>query len=113
MSRLWASKIKSATDAMMVVEKFLEPDDDPAFPACVDRLVAGLTGAQTAEEIDLVRITNWFDHKKSMGTIHPNASPQMGGLGSIRNSDLCCHKLFLGGWPPMAFLSGGQRASIM
>ncbi len=47
----------------MAPETFAEPDDDPAFLACVDRIIAGLIGRHRPEELYLVRIANWFDHK--------------------------------------------------
>lgn len=47
----------------MAPETFAEPDDDPAFLACVDRMIAGLVERHSPEEIYLVRIVNWFDHK--------------------------------------------------
>ncbi len=47
----------------MVPETFAEPDDDPSFLACVDRIIAGLVERHTPEEIYLIRIANWFDHK--------------------------------------------------
>jgi len=47
----------------MTPETFAEPDDDPAFLACVDRLIAGLVEHHAPEEVYLVRIANWFDYK--------------------------------------------------
>jgi hypothetical protein len=42
---------------------FPEPDDDPAFLNCVDRIIAAVIDRQAPEELYLVRIANWFDHK--------------------------------------------------
>ncbi len=47
----------------MTPETFPEPDDDPAFLNCVDRIIAGLIDHQAPEELYLIRIANWFDHK--------------------------------------------------
>src|SRR5262245_39706139 len=47
----------------MAPETFAEPDDDPAFLACVDRIIAGLIERHRPEEVYLVRISNWFDQK--------------------------------------------------
>ncbi len=47
----------------MAPETFAEPDDDPAFLACVDRIIAGLVEWKAPEQVYLVRIVNWFDHK--------------------------------------------------
>src|SRR5438132_10549863 len=47
----------------MSPETFAEPDDDPAFLACVDRIIAGLIERHAPEAVYLIRIANWFDHK--------------------------------------------------
>jgi hypothetical protein len=47
----------------MTPETFPEPDDDPAFLNCVDRIIAALIDRDASEELYLVRIANWFDHK--------------------------------------------------
>src|SRR3954454_14461105 len=47
----------------MAPETSAEPDDDPAFLACVDRIIAGLVERHGTKEVYLVRIANWFDHK--------------------------------------------------
>jgi hypothetical protein len=47
----------------MTPETFPEPDDDPGFLNCVDRVIAGLIDRHAPEEIYLIRIANWFDHK--------------------------------------------------
>jgi hypothetical protein len=47
----------------MPPETFPEPDDDPAFLNCVDRIIAALIDRHAPEELYLVRIANWFDHK--------------------------------------------------
>jgi hypothetical protein len=47
----------------MTPETFPEPDDDPAFLNCVDRLIAGLIERHSPDDFYLVRIANWFDHK--------------------------------------------------
>jgi hypothetical protein len=47
----------------MAPETFAEPDDDPAFLACVDRIISGLVDQHATEEVYLVRIANWFDQK--------------------------------------------------
>lgn len=40
-----------------------ELNDDPAFLALVDRIVTGLITGGRPEEVYLIRIDNWFDHK--------------------------------------------------
>ena len=47
----------------MALETYAGPDDDPAFLACVDRIIAGVVERQAPEEVYVVRIGNWFDHK--------------------------------------------------
>ena len=47
----------------MTPETLPEPDDDPAFLNCVDRIIAGLIDRHSPEELYLIRIANWFDHK--------------------------------------------------
>jgi hypothetical protein len=47
----------------MTPETFPEPDDDPAFLNCVDRVIAALIKRHAPEELYLVRIANWFDYK--------------------------------------------------
>ncbi len=42
---------------------FLEPQDDPAFLTVVDRIVAKLCDQHRFEEVHLIHIDNWFDHK--------------------------------------------------
>jgi hypothetical protein len=39
------------------------PSDDPAFIALVNRMVAKLDGDYDPEEVFIVEIKNWFDHK--------------------------------------------------
>jgi hypothetical protein len=48
----------------MTPETFAEPDDDTAFLNCVDRIIAALIERHAPEEFYLVRIANWFDHKR-------------------------------------------------
>jgi hypothetical protein len=38
----------------MALETFAEPDDDPAFLACVDRIIVGLVEQHKPEEVYLV-----------------------------------------------------------
>jgi hypothetical protein len=52
-----------AEESAMTPETFPEPDDDPAFLNCVDRVIAGLIDRHAPEEFYLIRIANWFDHK--------------------------------------------------
>jgi hypothetical protein len=40
-----------------------ETSDDPAFLACVDRIISGIVARSQPEEVYVVRIDNWFDHK--------------------------------------------------
>ena len=40
-----------------------ETNDDPAFLARVDRIVAGVVSRSCPEEVHVIRIDNWFDHK--------------------------------------------------
>jgi hypothetical protein len=47
----------------MTPETFVEPDDDPAFLGCVDRIIAGLIERYAVEDVYVMRIANWFDHK--------------------------------------------------
>ncbi len=42
---------------------FAKPDDAPAFLADIDQVIAGLVEQHAPEEIYLVRIVNWFDHR--------------------------------------------------
>ena len=41
----------------------VEPQDDPAFLAIVDHIIAALVYQDRPEEVYLVHIDNWFDHK--------------------------------------------------
>ena len=52
-----ASRISDETETLP------EPNDDPGFLNCVDRLLAALIERHSPEELYLVRIANWFDHK--------------------------------------------------
>lgn len=47
----------------MLPHTFLEPQDDPAFLAIVDCIVSNLCTQHQSEEVHLVHIDNWFDHK--------------------------------------------------
>ncbi len=47
----------------MLPHTFLEPQDDPAFLAIVDRIVSNLCAQHQTEEAHLIHIDNWFDHK--------------------------------------------------
>jgi hypothetical protein len=47
----------------MLPHTVLEPQDDPAFLVVVDRIVAGLACRDEPDEVYLVHIDNWFDHK--------------------------------------------------
>jgi hypothetical protein len=47
----------------MLPHTVLEPRDDPAFLAVVDRLVAAVVRRDRPEEVYLVHIDNWFDQK--------------------------------------------------
>jgi hypothetical protein len=47
----------------MLPHTSLEPQDDPAFLAVVDRLVVSLVRRDWPEEVYLIHIDNWFDHK--------------------------------------------------
>jgi hypothetical protein len=47
----------------MVPRTFVEPKDDPAFLALVDRVVAHLTQSQRPTDVHLVHIDNWFGPK--------------------------------------------------
>ena len=40
-----------------------ETNDDPAFLACVDRIITANVARSQPEEVYVVRIDNWFDHK--------------------------------------------------
>jgi hypothetical protein len=40
-----------------------QPQDDPTFLAVVDRIVATIVCRDWPEEVYLVYIDNWFDHK--------------------------------------------------
>src|SRR5688500_5204884 len=41
----------------------LEPRDDPAFLAMLDRVIAGLVQSETPDDVYLVHIDNWFGPK--------------------------------------------------
>jgi hypothetical protein len=47
----------------MLPHTILEPRDDPAFLAVVDRVIATLVLQDRPEEVYLVHIDNWFDKK--------------------------------------------------
>jgi hypothetical protein len=48
---------------MMLPQTLQEPRDDPAFLAAVDRIIASLVMRDLPEDVYLVPIANWFDHK--------------------------------------------------
>ncbi len=47
----------------MLPRTALEPRDDPAFLAVVDQIIAALARRDRPDEVYLVPIDNWFDHK--------------------------------------------------
>jgi hypothetical protein len=47
----------------MLPHTFIEPSDDPAFLAVVDRIVSALVRRDQPADVYLVHIDNWFDHK--------------------------------------------------
>jgi hypothetical protein len=54
---------KHNQDHRMLPHTTLEPQDDPAFLAIVDRLIANLVRRNRPDEVHLIHIDNWFDRK--------------------------------------------------
>src|SRR4051812_48905705 len=55
----------------------LEPQDDPAFLAIIDRMIANLVSRNGPDEVHLIHIDNWFDRKWL----------RFSGYGIVRNPD--------------------------
>jgi hypothetical protein len=61
--RTGAHSLQSSSEMTMLPHTFVEPQDDPAFLAVVDRIVAALVHRDQPADVFLVHIDNWFDHK--------------------------------------------------
>ena len=59
-----------------------EPNDDPAFLACLDQIISGVIARSRPEEVYIIRIDNWFGHKwltfSGIGRVHFDDSGLLG-----------------------------------
>jgi hypothetical protein len=83
----------------MKPEILTNPGDDPQFAELVNRLTAALVNASSPEQVFMMRIDNWFDHKclSFSGIDNTAASSRMNSADSARDESTHHQKIF---FPP-------------